>query len=1384
MFRGEMKLKILIFPLFYMSSADFNWEKDTWGVIDKFFEDPDTLIQHQLDSYNNLIETTLPLIVQQGMPLKIFKDNPSGVRFEFEVLRVYFTKPLTHEDEVTRPLLPYEARLRDMTYSGCIFIDIQQTFNSTGDGASVSIERKLPLCRFPIMVGSKYCHLHGRSPEERVAMGECRYDRGGYFIVNGSEKVLIGQERPVDNKVICHKGGGKKKDTKYVARAEIKSTIDQRFHPIKACAVYISAPPSATTRQAAEAIPGQKIRVGIPYIKHEVPLFVMFRALGVISDKLIFEHIFGNPEALNEGELSLLIPSINEALHYDIRTQYDAIKYISSMVNYTPPKDIDLRDPKYEEKDGEALYQADILKDKMKHTVDILNREFLPHVGPNHYDKAHFLGYMTRKIINAYITDTYSDRDHYSNKRVNVTGPLLAQIFRSSYLKLIKEIKDSYMQMLLSGSTGKNTKLRRIIQKCSMESRIKYALATGNWITTRASAASSTKTGIAQVLQRLSRNGTISHVRRLQSPLEKDGSKQEAPRRYHATQIGKICPNETPEGQQVGIVKNMALLCGITTDSNYQPILYLLSKIGVIPLKEFPLKHTRDGTLVFVNGRIAGITPVGDTEEDSMYNTNEIYKLLKKFKITGKISPYTSISWDRLERELQIYTDGGRYYRPLYIVDQEDYRLKITKHWRDLKTARWHSLITGDVYDREQTDILQKSGGVVEYLDTNEENESMIAIMPHEIIPSRVHVEAVSRDDRLAKEFIVPLGIKILVGRRTLKGGEVGSGLKATIVVEKEASLSDISDIVKGKIGEWIVDKYRTEWNNIAPSVALTLLDKKRSVFKFTLTDDAVESEEFNEKKTITMFKYLNRLIQDEYRTYTHCELHSAMVNSAIAQMIPYSNHNQSPRNCYQSSMGKQALGIYATNYHRRMDTASNVLVYPQKPLVQTRTTKYTTLDELPHGMQCIVAIMAYTGYNQEDSTIMNKSAVERGLFNSEYYHTYESKVQKHRSSTGAREKFGKPPAKTVGRRVGASKGDPYHAINEKTGFPVQGAYVHGGDVLIGKYTEVADESESDVYKDVSTVVRHSEGGLVDWVIPNADFPHTRNGEGFEYCKVRLTEYRTPEIGDKVASRHAQKGTIGMLYREEDMPYTASGVVPDIVMNPHAIPSRMTIGQLIEAVFSKASAVDGNVRDATPFTEPYSFVDGSSAGGEADAFSPPRTDGDDCEELIDIAKRKLANFGFDYNGNEVMYNGQTGEMFEVAIFVNPTYYQRLKHMVADKQHARNKGPVQLLTRQPAEGRSREGGLRIGEMERDGILGGGASYFLKEKTLELSDIFEEHINSETGWFANVNKKEGIYLEGKEEIPEHVQIDRVVLPFANSLFLRELRTMGISAQMKVA
>jgi DNA-directed RNA polymerase II subunit RPB2 len=479
---------------------------------------------------------------------------------------------------------------------------------------------------------------------------------------------------------------------------------------------------------------------------------------------------------------------------------------------------------------------------------------------------------------------------------------------------------------------------------------------------------------------------------------------------------------------------------------------------------------------------------------------------------------------------------------------------------------------------------------------------------------------------------------------------------------------------------------------------------------------------------------------------WTHCEIHPSMILGICASIIPFPDHNQSPRNTYQSAMGKQAMGITLTNYNVRMDTMANVLYYPQKPLATTRSMEFLKFRELPAGQNAIVAIACYSGYNQEDSVIMNQSSIDRGLFRSLFYRAYLD--QEKKVGMSVMESFEKPDRRDTLRM----KQGTYDKL-DSDGIITPGSRVSGDDIIIGKVAPIAPDAEElgqrtklHVKRDVSTPLRSTENGIIDQVLL------TTNNDGLKFVKVRTRTTKVPQIGDKFASRHGQKGTIGITYRQEDMPFTSDGIVPDIIINPHAIPSRMTIAHLIECLLSKVGALRGQEGDATPFTD----------------------------VTLTTISNILKDYGFQQRGFEVMYNGHTGKKLAAQVFLGPTYYQRLRHMVDDKIHARARGPLQILTRQPVEGRARDGGLRFGEMERDCMISHGASAFLKERLLDVSDAFRVHICEICGLMTPIASLSKGQFECRP-CKNKTKIAQIVIPYAAKLLFQELAAMNVATRM---
>jgi DNA-directed RNA polymerase II subunit RPB2 len=497
-----------------------------------------------------------------------------------------------------------------------------------------------------------------------------------------------------------------------------------------------------------------------------------------------------------------------------------------------------------------------------------------------------------------------------------------------------------------------------------------------------------------------------------------------------------------------------------------------------------------------------------------------------------------------------------------------------------------------------------------------------------------------------------------------------------------------------------------------------------------------------------------NDLQKENAPKYTHMELHPSLIFGVMASLIPFSDHNQAPRNTYQAAQAKQAIGIYTTNYSDRYDSVGHILHYPQQPLIKTFMSTQLHNDKMPNGINAIVAIACYTGFNQEDSVILNRSAVQRGMFVSTSYKTFREQNNRNHA-TGQEEIFARPDIT-----------DPVRALNyeklDDDGFVPHGTYVQGGDVIIGKCLPIKDPLTGALsYKDNSIALKHTDYGIVDRNAAHNRYFSNINGDGYTFAKVRIRTIREPSVGDKYSSRSGQKGTCGILYDQEDMPFTEDGIVPDIIMNPHAIPSRMTIGQLLESVLGLACTEVGCYGDATPFT-----------GNE-----------DEETRMTKLAELLSKHCGGSFLGNKVLYDGRTGEKMSCSIFIGPTYYQRLKHMSADKIHSRaGAGPIVMLTRQPAEGRARDGGLRIGEMEVECNWAHGDMQFLKERLVDCSDNYRVHVCRECGCMAVSNPEQRFYM--CRNCKSSVDIAEIRIPYACKLLFQELSAMSIAVRMSTS
>uniref|UniRef100_A0A6C0KJ13 DNA-directed RNA polymerase n=1 Tax=viral metagenome TaxID=1070528 RepID=A0A6C0KJ13_9ZZZZ len=1160
-----------------------------WTVINSYFKNQylARLVRHQVESYNDFVNNQIKRTIDMFNPVCIHSDHdldPITKKYKLEMFitfdNFYLYRPQIHENNgATKIMFPQEARLRNFTYASTMIMDLNiKIVIRSGDELNniQTYHTKIPkvhIGKLPIMLKSSICILKQYSHLTPEEVNECKFDAGGYFIINGSEKTVLAQERAAENKIYCF---NMKKNNKYLWKAEIKSVPDFKCISPKQITMMIASKNNGF---------GNPIYIQLPRMKNPIPLFILFKALGILSDKTICSIILLD---INDEKYKTMLQALKgtiiEVEKYG--TQEEAFEYIVSQSMFTP---INM------DKESGRLK-------KKEFTNDVIHNDLFPHCKTKE-QKIYFLGYMTNRLLQTSLKWKKTDnRDSYINKRQDTTGKLLNNLFRNYFNKLVKDMQKQIIREINTGSwKSKNdylniinyTNIYKVIKSTTIENGIKRALATGDF---GVKSVNSNKVGVAQVLNRLTYISSLSHLRRINTPVDKSG-KMIDPRQLHNSSWGFICPAETPEGASVGVVKNLSYMTHVTIASDSKP-LYDYVEPYIERIVDYDTTKFHNKVKLMINGNWIGIS-------------NEPYKLyidLKEKKFQGIINIYTSIVFDIPQMEIRICTDGGRLTRPVLKVKNN--KLLITPEI--IERLRNHALEWDDLFTNHHLDE-----SVMEYIDVEEQNYLMISMKPEEL-------------------------------------------------------------------------------------------------------------ENNNTRKI---------------HQYTHSEIHPSTIFGILASCIPFPEHNQSPRVTYQCAMGKQAMGMYVTNFNARMDKTAYVLNGPMRPLVDTRLMNIINLNNIPSGKNVIVAIATYSGYNQEDSIIVNQGALDRGLFSAIIYNTEKDEDKKVHGNEEIRCK----PDKKLSKGM---KFANYDKLDTKGLIP-ENTLIEDKDMIIGKVIPIKenknDPTKTIKYLDKSTCYRTKEETYIDKNYVNC------NGDGYSFCKVRLRKMRKPVIGDKMSSRHGQKGTIGIILPEENMPFNANGVRPDIIINPHAIPSRMTIGQLKETLLGKVLLELGLFGDGTSFNE----------------------------LPIELISDELLNLGYEKYGNELLMNGMTGEQIETTIFMGPVFYQRLKHMVNDKQHSRSIGPMVILTRQPAEGRSRDGGLRFGEMERDATISHGAAAFTKERMYDASDKYQVYICNCCGLITSYN--DALEIHHCKNCDNRTNFSLVKIPYACKLLFQELITMNVTPRI---
>ena len=1103
-----------------------------WPIIEDILRKEGIARQH-LNSFNEFLDRGMQEIIDEVGQSDIENpDYPYKVRFG--KVRVLDPRMMELDGSITH-ITPAEARLRNVSYAAPVKVEA-----SVIEDGKVLETKFIHIGDIPVMVKSSACKLNNLNPKGLVEHSEDSHDPGGYFIINGSERVIVGLEDLSYNKIIVD-----------------KETVTGNL-------VYKAKVYSATVGYRAKLELVMKndglIVAKIPSSPVDIPVVTLMRALGIESDKDIASSV-----SLNEDVQDQLESSFEKA--GESPTSKDAIVYISKRI------------------------APGMLEEfQIKRAETLLDWSLLPHLGRDYEkrrEKAQFLGEAAAKLLELKLgwIDP-DDKDHYGNKVIKFAGQMLAELFRLAFRNLERDMK---YQLTKSGQKRGINAVAAAIRPGIVTDKLNNAIATGNWGRGRV--------GVTQLLDRTNYLSTISHLRRIQSPLSRTQPNFEA-RDLHATHFGRICPSETPEGSNCGLVKNLALSAIISVRVKAEEIVEKLHDLETLPSDGAGEGLRRSGTRVFVDGKFIGYHPDGV----------KLSSNLRELRRSSLIHAHVGVALHKPPHEgatprLYVNCHAGRVLRPLIIV--RDGRPLLTREHLDKMTKRLASW----------TDLVRN--GIVELVDANEEENCVITL-----------------DDRRTKQ-------------------------------------------------------------------------------------------------------------------HTHLEIFPPAILGAGASIIPYPEHNQSPRNTYESAMAKQSLGFSTPMMNTSTYVRQHFMLYPQTPIVNTKAMNLLGLEDRPAGQNCIVAVLPFDGYNIEDAIVLSKASVDRGLARTFFYRIYDAEAKQYPGGTA--DKFEIPDPD---ENIRGYKSERSYRLLEEDGVISAEASVAGGDVLIGKTSpprfleEFREYDQAGPYRrDTSSSVRPSESGLVDTVVM------TQSSEGGKMYKIRVRDMRVPEIGDKFAARHGQKGVLGILAKSEDLPYTAEGVMPDVLINPHAFPSRMTVGMFMESIAGKAAALRG------------SQFDGSAFVGEK----------------MDEVRQAMDSAGFKYSGKEVMYDGRTGRPFPVEVFIGVVYYQKLHHMVSDKIHARARGQVQMLTKQPTEGRARGGGLRFGEMERDCLIAYGASMILKDRLLDESDRSDIYVCERCGLIAYHDLKQRKYV--CRVCGDKAKVSSVSVAYAFKLLLQEMQSLNVAPRLLI-
>jgi len=1143
-------------------------------IIRTYFRTQDyPFTRHHIESYDQFLSQDFPAIIKAENPLTLLQapigsTGIYGLKAEIfvgglEGDRITIGTPTVslRDTEEIRILYPNEARLRNLNYVSQIQADlvIRITIsqpNPTGGAPSSEVLildpatdaayeflGNFPIVKMPIMLHSRYCILYGKPQPFLREIGECQYDQGGYFIVDGSEKVLITRQENAFNTLTIVLQP-RDPDTSLYAAINCLNPVTRQVK-----------------RVSFNWLRNQNVlHVSIPFVRSPIPVFILFRAMGLQTDEDILRAILPDPES---AEAKILEPFLHETIldTFPFFDTFSSIQFIKVLTK--------------------GFSEA--------HVINIIRNQLFIHVENRPGARIAFLAECVRRILRVQAgIDAPTDKDDIRNQRCLTSGVLLRMLFQDVYknwkkatiLTLDKEYK-------YNSSSYRDKDFLNLFQQGTLNEMFKAGMLTegimrgfkGKW----GSGLGEDKTGVLQPLSRLSYLDFMSHCRRVVLDFD-TGLALAGPRRLHTSQFGYFCTSETPGGGSIGITKNLSILTAISTATEPAPlIVWLLNRAGVFACDQVTPESVAIMVPVFVNGGTIGYTLKPQLLRDA----------LKAMKWTGCLAASTSIGFSIRERRVFIYTDEGRPLRPLIHLGAEGaIPLELLQ-----RAANWRSMILGSYPATKDRGIYQSG-------------------------------------------FIDPL---------------------------KEREAPTLDDYVK-------------------------------ELMPYSGPIEYVDPYEANEAYVAMFPEYIKS-------ENSHLEIHPSTIVGLLTAIIPFPNHNQSPRNQLSCSQSKQGLSVYATNYPNRFDNMVHVLSYGEAPLVRTLYYDYLADGQMPYGQNLIVAIGCFTGYNQDDGIIFNADSFQRGMFRNMTFRSYET-FEEDDMRLKTRTRIANP-AMTPGW-TSLRPGLDYSKLDER-GIIRVGERVDETTVLVGMYLQ---GSGGDM-RDASLTAQVWTTGRVEKIAVMT------SNTGRALVKIRVIQDRVPELGDKFSTRHGQKGTIGMLIRSHDMPRTAEGLVPDMIVNPHCMPSRMTMAQLLESLLGKSVPLLGAIGDATAFMN----------------------DGNPAIQIGSVLQNQL---GMNPLGDDILYDGMSGQQIPSSIFMGNIYIMRLKHMPEDKWNARAEGRKEQRTHQPTGGRGNQGGLRIGEMERDAIVGHGIMDFVQESYMKRADGYQTFVCNGCGTIPIYNERKSLYI----------------------------------------